>query len=377
VVLRGGWTVHVRAIRPEDETPLADFFRRLSDRARRLRFCVAVNDGFLDRAATGFSKSDPADTMGLVATVGDGQRIVGHAMYSVTATDRAEVAFAIAEELQGQGLGTLLLGELAQVASSRGIRVFEATVLPENHQMLTMFRESGFTIRMRTAPGEIQVQFPTELSPEALERFERREWTSAVNAVRGFFEAGSVAVIGASRQRGTIGGETLHNMLSYGFRGTVYPVNPNAPMVQDVTAYAGVEDIPGPVDLAVIVVPATRVLEVAEACGRKGVRALVVISAGFAETGPEGRSRQSELVHVCRAAGMRLIGPNCMGVLNTDAEVRLNATFAPGPPPRGRLAFMSQSGALGLRSWTTRACSGWVSPPLPRSATRPTSPPTT
>jgi acetyl coenzyme A synthetase (ADP forming)-like protein len=269
-------------------------------------------------------------------------------MYSLTGADRAEAAFAVADDRREQGLGTLMLGELAQIASSRGVRVFEAVVLPENHQMLSVFRESGFPIRTHTAPGEIKVEFPTELTLEALEHFDRREWTAAVNAVRGFFHPRSVAVIGASRQRSTIGGEVLHNLLSYGLRGSVLPVNPNAPLVQGVAAYASVEEIPAAVDLAVIVVPAKLVLEVAEACGRKGVRALVVISAGFAETGAEGRSRQNELVRICRAAGMRLVGPNCMGVLNTDPEVRLNATFAPAPPPEGRLAFMSQSGALGL-----------------------------
>jgi acetyl coenzyme A synthetase (ADP forming)-like protein len=169
-----------------------------------------------------------------------------------------------------------------------------------------------------------------------------------VNAVAALFHPRSVAVIGASRARGTIGGEILHNLLTYGFPGPVVPVNPAAATVQDVPAYPTVEDIPGPVDLAVIVVPAARVLEVARECGAKGVRSLVVISAGFAETGPEGRARQHELLRVCREAGIRLIGPNCMGIVNTDPAVRLNATFAPAPPPEGRLGFLSQSGALGL-----------------------------
>ena len=158
----------------------------------------------------------------------------------------------------------------------------------------------------------------------------------------------SVAVIGASRQRGTISGEVFHNLIAYGFHGPVVPVNPHADAVQGVRAYPDVESVPGPVDLAVVVVPAAAVIGVAEACGRKGVGALVVISAGFAETGEQGRARQQELVQLCRAAGMRLVGPNCMGVLNTDPAVRLNATFAPAPPPPGRVAFMSQSGALGL-----------------------------
>ena len=163
-----------------------------------------------------------------------------------------------------------------------------------------------------------------------------------------FFNPRAVAVIGASRARGTIGGEIFHNLLSYGFHGPVYPVNPFAAVVQCVPAYSSVEAIAGPVDLAVIVVRADEVIEAAAACGRKGVRALVVISAGFAETGKEGQARQAELLRVCRAAGMRLIGPNCMGIANTESSVMLDATFAPSVPPSGRVGFSSQSGALGL-----------------------------
>jgi acetate---CoA ligase (ADP-forming) len=174
------------------------------------------------------------------------------------------------------------------------------------------------------------------------------EWVAAVKSLRPFFQPLSVAVIGASRQRGSIGGEVLHNLLSFAFNGPVYPVNPKAPVVQSIVAYPTVEDVPGPVDLAVILVPKGLVLEVAQQCARKGVRALVVISSGFSESGSEGIARQDALVRCCREAQMRLIGPNCMGILNTDPAVRLNATFAPAPPPPGRVAFMSQSGALGL-----------------------------
>ena len=345
---RSGSTVHVQAVWPGDEARLAAFYRCLSAEARSLRFGAAVNDDFVTRAAVRFSRLQDDEGVGLMATERDGGAVVAHAMYLRTEAGRAEVAFAVADDRRDQGLGTLLLGELAQIASARGVREFEALVLPENRQMLTVFRESGFPIRTRAARGEVRVEFPTALSAEALAHFERREWTAAVNAVRGFFHPRSVAVIGASRQRGTIAGEVLHNALSYGFPGPVVPVNPNAAVVQGIPAYPRVEDIPGPVDLAIIVVPAAKVLEVAEGCGAKGVRGLVVISAGFAETGAEGRARQLELLRVCRASGMRLIGPNCMGILNTDPAVRLDATFAPGVPPEGRLGFMTQSGALGL-----------------------------
>jgi len=345
---RSGSTAHVRPVGPDDQARLADFYRGLSEQARNLRFGAVVNDDFLTRAARRFAMLKEAEGVGLVATEREGQRVIAHAVYLRTGADRAEVAFAVNDDRQELGLGTLLLGELAQIASGHGIREFEALVLPENRRMLAVFRDAGFPIRTRAAPREVVVEFPTALSPVALEHFDEREWTAAVNAVDQFFHPRSVAVIGASRERGTIGGEVLHNLLTYGFAGPVVPVNPNAPAVQGIPAYPTVEDIPGPVDLAVIIVPAARVLEVAQGCGAKGVRALVVISAGFAETGAEGRARQDELLRICRASGMRLIGPNCMGILNTDPAVRLNATFAPAAPPEGVLGFMTQSGALGL-----------------------------
>lgn len=348
VVLRDGSTTHVRALRPSDEPALYAFLRALSPESRRLRFGGGVSDVALAREARRAAQVETAHGLGLVATAGHDAHIVGHAEYAGIRGDRAEAGFAVADAYQGRGLGTVLVGQLAQLASARGIRTFEAIVLPQNYQMLTVFRESGFPVRTHASPGEIRVELPTELTAPALERFEVRDWTAAVHAMEAFFRPRSVAVIGASRERGTISGEVLHNLLSYGFVGAVLPVNPKAAVVQSIVAYPTVEAVPGPVDLAVIVVPAARVLATAEACGRKGVRALVVISAGFSETDADGRARQEALVRICRQAGMRLIGPNCMGILNTDPAVRLNATFAPVPPPAGRVGFLSQSGALGL-----------------------------
>jgi acetyl coenzyme A synthetase (ADP forming)-like protein len=188
----------------------------------------------------------------------------------------------------------------------------------------------------------------TSLTDEAWRRFEDRECVAAVNALRKFLTPRTVAVVGASRRPDTVGGRIFANLSKGGFSGAVYPVNQRADEVQGVRAYRTVDAIPGPVDLAVVAVPARHVVTVAEQCARKGVPALLVISAGFAETGAEGVARQSELVRVCHAAGMRLIGPNCFGILNTDPAVRLNATFAPMPPPEGSIGFLSQSGALGL-----------------------------
>ena len=346
VVLRDGSTVRVRPIRPEDEPALVALFDSLSEESRWFRFFSPAQGSAL--AAEAHREANLDQAFGLVALSGAEERVVGHAFYAALGERRAEVAFTIANEFQGRGLGTILLVQLAEVAAANGIQVFEAEVIAANHAMLHVFRESGFPIEVTAIAGELHVTFPTALTADAVERFEHREARGAVNALKQFFNPRAVAVIGASRKRGTIGGEIFHNLLSYGFQGAVYPVNPSAAVIQSVTAYSSVETIPGPVDLAVIAVPAPLVIEAAAACARKGVKALVVISAGFSETGNEGRAMQAELLGVCRAAGMRLIGPNCMGIANTDPAVSLDATFAPNAPPRGRVGFSSQSGALGL-----------------------------
>jgi acetyl coenzyme A synthetase (ADP forming)-like protein len=346
VVLRDGSTVRVRAMLPADDQALLGLFTSLSEESRWLRFFSPTKGSAL--AAEAHRETNLDDTFGLLALSGPDERVVGHAFYAAIDEHRAEVAFTIANDFQGRGLGTILLGQLAEVAEANNIQMFEAEVVAANHAMLHVFRESGFPIEVSAEAGQLHVTFPTSFTKEAIEQFERRETLAAVNALKLFFNPRAVAVIGASRQRGTIGGEIFHNLLSFGFNGPVYPVNPTAAVVQSVPAYANVEAIPGPVDLAIIVVPADRVIEVAAGCGRKGVKALVVISMGFSETGSDGQGQQAELVRVCREAGMRLIGPNCMGIINTDPDVRLDATFAPNMPPAGRVGFSSQSGALGL-----------------------------
>lgn len=346
VVLRDGSTVRVRSVRAGDEEAILAFLQSLSDRSIYFRFFSGgVN---LRRVATWAARLDSSERFGLVATAGLDQRVVAHAMYIRADGDRADVGIEVGDDYQGRGLGTILLGQLAEAAHDAGITIFQAEVLPSNRRMIDVLRDSGFPTETRSEPGVVHVEYPTSLAPEAIERFEARERSAAVAAVRSFLMPRSIAVIGAGRTRGTISGELFHNILATGFCGPVYPVNPKADVVQSVVAYHSVEDIPGPVDLAVIVVPARDVLGVARGCALKGVRALVVISSGFSEVGGEGVALQRELLDLCRNTGMRLIGPNCMGIVNTAPDVQLNATFAPSFPPHGRVAFLSQSGALAL-----------------------------
>jgi acetyl coenzyme A synthetase (ADP forming)-like protein len=348
VVLRDGSTLHVRPIRPDDEAGLLAFYAALSEDARVMRFFSPLSDAALIQQVRRDVAVDHVRRVGLVATHGPRQQVVAEASYSTVDGDHAEVAFAVAGAYQGRGVATILLGQLAEIAASHEIHTFQALVLPDNQPMIDVFRQAGFPVDVHYSGWELLVTFPTSLTEEALARFEQRDQVAAQNALRAFFAPRAVAVIGASRRRGTIGGEVFHNLLRDGFEGPVYPVNPAAPVVQSVPAYRTVGEIPGPVDLAVVTVPAEHVCEVAAQCADAGVRALVVISAGFGESGPEGKARQAELVRICRTSGMRLVGPNCMGLLNTDAAVRLNATFAPQMPPAGRVAFSTQSGALGL-----------------------------
>ncbi|HVC74901.1 MAG TPA: GNAT family N-acetyltransferase [Candidatus Micrarchaeaceae archaeon] len=346
IVLRDGSTLAVRPIRSADEADLARFFTDLSMESRVFRFFAAI--AHADALAKKLVDVDYSSRYGIVATAGSDLKIVGHAMYVETELRKAELAMAVADEYQGRGLGTILLGQLAEAAAAAGIDVLEAVVKAQNHRMLNVLRESGFPVTVRSEPGEVHAEIPTVLTPQGRLQFEDRERIAAVAAVSHVLAPRSVAVVGASRQRGSIGAELFHNLVATGFHGAIYPVNPAADEIEGVRAYASVLEIPEDLEMAVITVPAAAVLGVARQCATKGVRALVVISAGFAEVGTDGVELQRSLFEICRHAGMRLVGPNCMGVINTAEAVSLDATFAPDKPVQGRIGFLSQSGGLGI-----------------------------
>ncbi|MBN1450541.1 MAG: GNAT family N-acetyltransferase, partial [Anaerolineales bacterium] len=341
VVLDDGSIVHVRPAGAKDYALLANFVESLTLETFNLRFLQAPE---LEQAI-GELMPDK-DRFALLAFRED--LVIGHASYTRTLPGKAEHAVVVADPYQSQGLGMILLGQLTQVALEAGISEFEAHVAPENASILQVVRELGFPTVLKSEPGFIRITFPTSLIPEALKSFEQRAALAAVAAMEKFFQPCGIAVIGASRQRGGISGELFRNILEAGFQGPVYPVNAKADFVQSVAAYRTVLDCPGPVDLAFIVVPAQAVLTVARECAQKGVKALVVISAGFAEADAAGLLLQQDLVEVCRETGMRLIGPNCMGIINTDPDVSLNGQFSPYKPIPGKIGFLSQSGALGI-----------------------------
>jgi acetyl coenzyme A synthetase (ADP forming)-like protein len=344
VPLRDGSTVHVRPLTGSDESALAEFLASLSLRSRAFRFFSAGSDPAA--AARRAVRVDYHDTFGLVAE--SGGRIVGHAMYGRSKPDTVEVAFAVADDLQGFGLGTVMLAHIAAAAAANGFEILEAEVLPENHRMLEVFSESGFPLEIRAEPGVVHLRTTSSISTDILRAFERREHTSGIAAVGHILKPSSVALVGASRDRGRVGGAIFHNLIDAGFSGAVYPVNRAGGAVQGVRAYKSLREIPDPIELAVIAVPAEHVVDVAHDAAACDVKALVVVTAGFAEEGPEGRARQDQLVSICRESGMRIVGPNCLGVLSTADDIRLNATFSRGMPPAGPLSLLSQSGALGL-----------------------------
>ena len=237
---------------------------------------------------------------------------------------------------------------MVAAAYEAGVTLLEAQVLPENHRMIQVFRDSGYPLSIRAKPGVVAVEMIATPTDEAISRFAEREAHAAAEAVRAILEPRTVAVIGASRDATSIGGRLLRNLVTYPFRGTVFPVNPAAASVQGIRAYPTIADVPEPVDMAFVAVKGELVPDVADACGRAGVRGLVVISSGFAEVSADGPQRQEELVEICRRWGMRLVGPNCMGVVNTDPDVAMNGTFASVRPRPGPVGFLSQSGAVGI-----------------------------
>ncbi|MGZ6697506.1 MAG: GNAT family N-acetyltransferase [Solirubrobacteraceae bacterium] len=343
VVLRDGSTVHVRPTVTADVEAVATFLEGLSADARWFRF---LGGGISPlRAARGLVDHG----LGLVATAGVDGHVVAHACFVPEPNgERAELAFAVADAWQGRGIGTLMLAHLAQLAEAAGVTTLTAIVHPDNRRMLGVLRDSGFVLDVRAEPGLLEIELPAQLTTAARERFEERDRTAAVAAVGHVLRPASIAVVGASRRQSSIGGTVVRNLVASGFAGRVYPINPHAVTIAAKSAYASLADVPERVELAVIAVAAPAVLDAARDCATAGVPALVVLSAGFGEAGEEGKARQAELLQICREAGMRLVGPNCLGVLNTAPDVRMNATFAPGRPPAGRIAFASQSGAYGI-----------------------------
>ncbi len=344
-----GAVVHLRPITPEDADQLVDFHGHLSERTRYLRY-FGPYPTMSPRDLARFSTVDHHDRVALVVLLGAEIIAVGRydRLSDIGDGLSAEVAFVVADAHQGRGLGSVLLEHLAAAAAERGIATFVAEVLSENRAMVSVFKDAGYQIKRSFDGGVLHLEFAIDPSEALLTVRNFRELASEARSVRNVLAPRSVAVIGASTDRFKVGYAVLVNLLAAGFTGPVYPVNAEHRSVQGVRAYESVRAIPDDVDLAVVAVPASGVEAVLDDCLAKGVKALVVISAGFSEAGPEGLAAERRMVESARAHGMRVVGPSALGVANTDPAIALNATLAPVLPPAGRVGFFCQSGALGI-----------------------------
>ena len=341
-----GRAVRIRPILPNDAEKISQFHSSLSERTRYLRY-FGARDVLTEKELRRMTNVDYRDRMAFVAELG--AEIIGMAIYErLPESTFAEVAFTISDQHQGRGLGSIFLEHLAGAAAECGIDHFEAEVLSENRSMIQVFRRAGYEISRSFDGSSLHLEFAIDPTEALTNVRNAREAAAEARSVTRVLTPGSVAVIGASDQLGKIGHTVLRNLIGGGFSGPVYPVNSDARSVQSVRAYASVRDIPDPVDLAVVAVPAASMSEVLDDCLSKGVSTLVVISAGFSDVGSAGVVSERRLVGEARAHGMRVVGPNALGVINTASDVQLNATLAEVVPSPGRAGFFCQSGALGI-----------------------------
>ncbi len=345
VVLRDGGTCHLRPIRPDDAAGLIAFHSRLSATTVYYRF-FAPYPRLSDRDVERFTHVDYRTRGALVATIGDA--IIGVVRYDRVSEEEAEVAFVIEDDHQGRGLGTIFLEHIAQAARERGIRRFVAEVLPENARMLEVFEHAGYSARSVRDEGFIALSFDITPTASSLAVTHAREQRAEANSVARLVRPRSVAVVGASRDRKSIGFAVARHVVDGGFAGPVVAVNPNAgDEVAGLSCYPTLQSAPGPIDLAIVASPASTVAEIVQDAAAAGVHSLVVVSSGFGESGPEGWAAQQSLMRSARAVGLRVLGPNALGFINTDDGVRLNASLSQHVPPRGPIGFFAQSGAPG------------------------------
>ncbi len=344
VVLRDGRTCHLRPMTPDDADRLRAFHARLSPETIYRRFFAPYPE-LTDRDVARFTQVDHVDRVAIVATVGD--ELIGVGRYDRLAGADAEVAFTIRDDHQGRGLGSVLLEHLAAAARERGIEQFVAEVLPDNRRMLATFEEAGYRPQRHYEDGVVRLDFDIEPSEASRRVIAEREYRSEASSVQRLLNPRSVAVVGASRTPGRIGHELLRHVRDAGFAGPVYAVHPEADEILGYPCLRHVRDAAEGVDLVVVAVPAAGVLDIVEDAAAAGAIGLIVVSSGFAEAGQAGRDLQRELVSRARGNGLRVLGPNALGLINTDPQLRMNASLSPLMPGRGRIGFFCQSGALG------------------------------
>ena len=345
VVLRDGATAHLRPIRPDDADAIQRFHLAQSAESIYLRFFAPI-PRLSDRDLHRFTVVDHHDRVALVVTLGG--TIAGVGRYDWISDDVAEVAFNIADAHHGRGLGSVLLEHLAAAAREHGVHRFTADVLPQNRKMLAVFADAGYEIQQHYDDGVISLTFDIDPTDRSRAVVEAREHRAESRSMQALLRPGSVALVGASRRPGTVGRLLLQVLHLSGYTGALHLVHPEVDHVHGVPAHRSLADVPGPVDLAVVAVPAGAVLDVVDDCAAAGVRGVLVLSGGFGDAGPQGRLRQAELVRRTRVGGMRLVGPSSWGLVNADRDVRLNVSPWAQLPRPGRLGVFCESGALSV-----------------------------
>jgi acyl-CoA synthetase (NDP forming)/GNAT superfamily N-acetyltransferase len=366
VLLSDGSTVHVRQINTDDADRIVALHARFSDRTRYLRY-FSPYPRIPARDLARFVTVDHRDREALVMATGEDLIAVGRYERLGPAATDAEVAFVVEDAFQGRGIGSLLLEHLAEAARAAGITRFVAEVLPENRAMLNVFHDAGYHVSREWADGVVHLTFPIAATSKSVEAQRAREHHPEAASIARLLAPRSVAVYGVRHDGTGAGAQLLRHVAAGGFAGPVYPIHPSASTLEGLPAYPSAGQVPGPVDLALVAVPAARVPDVVADAGAAGAHALVVVSAGFAESsaarsfaagaealaGPaeaddSGAQAQQDLLAKVRVHGLRLVGPNCLGIVNSDPAVRLNATYAPVMPVPGRVGVFCQSAAMGI-----------------------------
>jgi acyl-CoA synthetase (NDP forming)/GNAT superfamily N-acetyltransferase len=343
VLLADGSIAVVRPLRADDGPALHELHDGVSDEAIRLRFFATSR-----RAAHQYVEHVLADVETLALVAEQHGRLVGLGTAERLDAHRCEIAFLVADDARGQGVGTLLLEHLAAMALTLGVTQFEADVLSENHAMLTVFRHAGFALTRTSDLGTVVLTLDTAVTAEAAARADEREFRAEAKSLEPLLRPASVAVVGVRSDGTGIGATVLRAITAGAFSGRVAVVHPRETTLAGVAAYPSLGEVPGQVDLVVVCVPATAVNAVLLDAAGAHIRAAVVVSSGFGELGAEGARLQHELTSTARIHGIRMVGPNCLGLLCNDPDIRLNATFHDAVPPPGGLAVASQSGGVGI-----------------------------
>ncbi|MGI9616695.1 MAG: GNAT family N-acetyltransferase [Acidimicrobiales bacterium] len=337
--------IEVRPIKPSDRDLLEDFHGRQSQQSIYLRFFQFrpnLSSAELDR----LTQVDYVNRMAFVALIGG--ELVAVARYEeLRSSDRPEIAFFVDDQHHGRGLGTLMLEYLAAAARSHGIEGFSASVLPENHAMLGVFKRAGFTVKTWFEDGLIGVDLDIAVTAEMSDAVARRLRRARSRSVARLLRPSSVAIVGASRHPGTVGHELLRELIDGGFTGAIHPVNPAADEVLGYRSHPSLSDIGDVIDLVVIAVPAEMVEAVVVEAATCDAAGLLVVSTGFSDSSEAGADLERRIVDIARSNGMRLVGPSSFGLINTAADVGLRAVMLPVRPTEGGVGVIAQSGPLG------------------------------